>query len=70
MIIQVLLTINNEIKLTVTIALDIIAQYGMYCDISTKQLVFKSELTKNKLMRESINITIQNIVQLKYVLND
>ena len=63
-------TTNNEIKLTVPIALDIIAKYGSYCDLKTKKVIFKSEFTKNDLMREQINITIQNQVQFKYVLSD
>ena len=63
-------TTNNDKTLTVPIAFDIVTKYECYCDINTKKIIYKSEFTKNELMREQINIAIQNNVKFAYILAD
>ena len=53
---------DNKIKLTVPIALDIIAKYWSYFNIQTQKFNLKLEFTKNELIRYQINIAIKKYV--------
>ena len=47
---------NDDKPLNVAITFDIVTKYEIYCDIKIKKIFYKSEVTKNELMRDLINI--------------
>ena len=59
---------SNEVSIPV--GFEIIKKPIMFCDIKTKQEKRKSEVTKNELMRDMIQTTINNKIKFSYILMD
>jgi len=56
--------------ISVPVAFEVVKKPIQFCDIKTKQVKRKSEITKNTLMREMILAAIKNQLLFKYVLMD
>jgi hypothetical protein len=63
-------TTKDNKNLTVPVAFNTVTKYESYCDINTKKIIYKSEFTKNELMRDQISIAIQNKLEFSYILAD
>jgi len=59
---------SNEVSIPV--AFEIVKKPIKFCDIKTKQEKRKSEITKNELMRDMVQIAINNQLKFSYVLMD
>lgn len=59
---------SNEVSIPV--AFEIVRKPIQFSDIKTKKVKRKSEITKNKLMREMILTAVKNQIKFKYVLMD
>ena len=55
---------------SIPVAFELVKKPIQYCEIATKKLKRKSEITKNELMREMIETCIQNTLKFRFVLMD
>ena len=55
---------------SIPVAFELVKKPIQYCDIATKRLKRKSEVTKNELMREMIDACIGNALKFRFVLMD
>ena len=55
---------------SIPVAFELVKKPIQYCDIATKRLKRKSEVTKNELMREMIDTCIGNALKFRFVLMD
>ena len=59
---------SNEVSIPV--AFEIVSKPVQYSDIKTRKVKRESEVTKNKLMRDMIKVSINNNLKFKYILMD
>ena len=55
---------------SIPVAFELVKKPIQYCDLATKKLKRKSEVTKNELMREMIETCIRNALKFRFVLMD
>lgn len=55
---------------SIPVAFELVKKPFEYCDIKTRQLKRKSEVTKNELMREMIETCLRNDLKFRFVLMD
>jgi len=55
---------------SIPVAFELVKKPLQYCDLQTRQLKRKSEVTKNELMREMIETCLQNGLKFRFVLMD
>ena len=55
---------------SIPVAFELVKKPLQYCDVATKRLKRKSEVTKNELMREMIETCIGNALKFRFVLMD
>ena len=55
---------------SIPVAFELVKKPIQYCDIETRRLKRKSEVTKNELMREMIGTCIRNELKFRFVLMD
>lgn len=51
-------------------AFELVKKPLQYCDVKTRQVKRKSEVTKNELMRQMIDTCIRNALKSRFVLMD
>jgi SRSO17 transposase len=56
--------------MSIPVAFELVKKPIQYCDLKTRRLTRKSEVTKNELMREMITTCIQNALKFRFVLMD
>jgi len=59
---------SNEVSIPV--AFEIVEKPIQFSDIATKQIKRRSDVTKNKLMRDMIQVAVNNQLKFKYILMD
>ena len=59
---------SNEVS--IPIAYEIIEKPIMFSDIKTRKIKRKSEITKNELMRDMIQVALNNQIKFTYILMD
>jgi len=57
-------------KISVPVAFEIVEKPIQFSDIKTKQVKRRSDVTKNKLMRDMIQVAVNNQLKFKYILMD
>lgn len=57
-------------EVSIPVAFEIVVKDCLYCDLSTRKVRRKSELTKNDLMRAMLKVCQQNQLRYRYVLSD
>jgi uncharacterized pyridoxamine 5'-phosphate oxidase family protein len=55
---------------SIPVAFELVKKPIQYCDIKTKQLKRKSEITKNEIMRQMIDACIHNALKFRFILMD
>lgn len=55
---------------SIPVAFELVKKPIQYCDLATRQLKRRSEVTKNELMREMIGTCIRNELKFRFVLMD
>jgi len=55
---------------SIPVAFELVKKPIQYCDLATRQIKRKSEVTKNELMREMIGACIRNELKFRFVLMD
>src|ERR1039458_5938577 len=55
---------------SIPVAFELVKKPIQYCDLATRQLKRRSEVTKNELMREMIDTCIRNELKFRFVLMD
>ena len=55
---------------SIPVAFELVKKPIQYCDIATRKLKRKSEKTKNEMMREMIQVCIDNALKFRFVLMD
>jgi hypothetical protein len=55
---------------SIPVAFELVNKPIQYCDLATRQLKRRSEVTKNELMREMIGTCIRNQLKIRFVLVD
>ena len=55
---------------SIPVAFELVKKPFQYCDIKTRQIKRKSEVTKNELMREMIETCVRNALKFRFVLMD
>ena len=55
---------------SIPVAFELVKKPIQYCDIATRRLKRKSEVTKNELMREMIEVCVRNRLKFKFILMD
>src|ERR1039457_4710344 len=55
---------------SIPVAFELVKKPIQYCDLETRQLKRRSEVTKNELMREMIDTCIRNELKFRFVLMD
>jgi len=55
---------------SIPVAFELVKKPIQYCDLATRQLKRRSEVTKNELMREMIGTCIRNQLKIRFVLVD
>lgn len=55
---------------SIPVAFELVKKPIQYCDIKTRKLRRKNEITKNELMREMIDTCIRNALKFRFVLMD
>lgn len=55
---------------SIPVAFELVKKPLQYCDLKTRQIKRKSEVTKNELMREMIDTCIRNDLKFRFVLMD
>lgn len=68
--INLLNCLYHHSDVTVPVAFEIIKKTILYCDIETHQVKRLSDITKNELLRQMLNICQQNQLSYRYVLTD
>ena len=57
-------------KVSIPVAFEIVEKPIQFSDLKTKQVKRKSEVTKNALMRDMIQVAVNNQLKFKYILMD
>jgi hypothetical protein len=55
---------------SIPVAFELVKKPIQYCDVQTRQIKRMSEVTKNELMRQMIQVCLQNELKFRYVLMD
>lgn len=55
---------------SIPVAFELVTKPTQYCDIKTRQIKRKSEVTKNEMMRQMIDTCIRNSLKFRFVLMD
>jgi hypothetical protein len=68
--VNILNCLYHSQDVNIPVGFEIICKPIMFCDIKTRRIKRKNELTKNELMRYMLQVSVKNQLRYRYVLTD